>query len=113
LALGRVAIGVTALTLPRLPTRPWIGADADRPSARLLARARGGRDIAIGLGALMALNHDTPARGWLEAGGLADAGDVAATLIGWRATPRWGRWLVLGAATGGVVAARVLSTVVD
>ena len=113
LAVARTAIGAAALLAPKLPARPWIGGDADRPSSKLLARALGGRDLALGIGALLALSHEGPVRGWLEAGGLADAGDVAATLLGWRATPRFGRWAVLLAAGSGVAMARVLAPVVD
>jgi hypothetical protein len=113
LAMGRVALGISAVVVPRVPARPWVGLDADRPPAKMLARALGGRDIALGVGALLALNHDAPVRGWLEAGGLADAGDVFATIIGWRGAAPWGRWLVVAAASGGVVAARILSPTVD
>src|SRR5436853_1247266 len=113
LASARVALGVTALALPRLPARPWVGPDASRPSVGILARALGARDVALGVGALVAMGHDGPVRGWLEAGGLADAGDVAATLLAWRSAPRFGRWLVLGAATGGAVASAVLARLVD
>ena len=113
LAVARVALGVSAVVLPRLPARPWIGDDAARPSAMIMSRALGGRDIALGLGALLALRHGAPARGWLEAAGLADAADVMTTLVGWRSTPPVGRWVVLAAAAGGVAAARVLSPRVD
>ncbi|HMC41556.1 MAG TPA: hypothetical protein VKI20_00995 [Acidimicrobiales bacterium] len=113
LAWARVALGVAAFALPRLPATPWIGKDASRPSSRLLSRALGARDVALGLGALVAVSRDLPVRGWLEAGGLADAGDVAATLLGWESAPVLGRWLVLAAAGGGVVASAVLAPRVD
>ncbi len=112
-AVARVALGASAVVVPHLPARPWIGEDAARPSAMIMSRALGGRDIALGLGTLLALRHDTPARGWLEAAGLADAGDVVATLVGWRATPPLGRWVVLAAAAAGVAAARTLAPRVD
>lgn len=112
-AVARVALGASAVVLPHLPARPWIGEDAARPSAMIMSRALGGRDIALGLGTLLALRHDAPARGWLEAAGLADAADVMTTLVGWRATPPLGRWVVLAAAAAGVAAARMLSPRVD
>jgi hypothetical protein len=86
-----------------------VGADAARPSTKTLARALGARDVALGLGTLLAQRHGAPARGWLEASALADTGDVAATLIGWRSSPRLGRVAVLMAATGGAVACTVLA----
>jgi len=113
LASARVVLGLTAFVLPRLPSRPWIGRDASRSSVRVMARAVGARDVALGLGALVAMGRDAPVRGWLEAGGLADAGDVAATLMGWQAAPRLGRWLVLAAATTGLVGSGVLAPFVD
>jgi hypothetical protein len=113
LATARVALGVTAFGLPRLPATPWIGKDASRPSARVMARALGARDVALGMGALVAMNREAPTKGWLEAGALADAGDVAATLLGWQSAPRFGRWLVLLAAGAGVVTGAVLAPLVD
>jgi hypothetical protein len=80
---------------------------------RLLARALGARDVALGVGVLLALRHDAPARGWVEAGGLADAGDVLVTLAALKELPRRGRWAVLAAASAGVLAAVLTSPGVD
>jgi hypothetical protein len=111
--VARCVLGGTALIIPPLPLAPWVGqAQGDR-AARLLARSLGARDIALGLGALLALRHEAPVRGWVEAGGLADAGDVVATLGAFTALPRWGRWAVLAAASGGVLAAGLASRAVD
>jgi hypothetical protein len=109
LAWTRVALGVVAFGAPTLPSRPWIGTDAGRASTKTLARALGARDVALGLGTLLARRHGTPVRGWLEASALADAGDVAATLIGWGSRPRLGRLAVLTAATAGAVACSALA----
>ena len=54
-AAGRVALGVTALAWPSVPARPWVGAAADDVAARVFGRALGARDLALGLGALAAL----------------------------------------------------------
>jgi hypothetical protein len=102
---GRAALGVTAMVAPDAVARPWIGDDGRGPGRRVLARALGGRDLALGLGALLAARPDGPLRGWVEAGGLADAGDVAATFLAFRHLPERGRWLVLAAAGGAVAAA--------
>jgi hypothetical protein len=113
-ALARTGLGLVAFTLPSVPLTPWVGPAAarERP-ARLLGRALGARDLALGVGTLLALRHDGPVRGWLEAAGLADAGDALATIVNFRHLPRWGRWTVLAAATAGVVAARVSAPAVD
>jgi hypothetical protein len=109
LAWARIGLGVVAFLAPTLPTRPWVGADAARPSAKTLARALGARDVALGLGTLLAQRSGAPVRGWLEASALADAGDVVATVIGWRSSPRLGRVGVLLAASGGAAACSLLA----
>lgn len=114
LAWGRVALGATAVLLPSVPLRPWVGRDeAWRPRSRLLARALGGRDLALGVGVVMALRHDSPVRGWVEAGGVADAGDVLATMLAFPSLPKKGRLMVLAAAGGAVAVARLTAASVD
>lgn len=114
LAWGRVGLGVVAILVPSVPLRPWVGREvAWRPRAKLLARSLGARDVALGLGVVVALRHDSPVRGWVEGGGLADAGDVLGTLLAFGTLPRFGRWAVLGAAGGGVALARLVAPAVD
>ena len=79
-AVCRIAIGAGLLVAPQLAARLWVGGHARETSARLFARAVGARDIAIGAGTLIALANGTPARRWLQAGLLADATDLGATL---------------------------------
>ena len=109
LAWMRVGLGVVAFVAPSVPARPWIGADAGRGSAKTLARALGARDVALGLGTLLAQRRGRPVRGWLEGSALADGGDALATLIGWGARPRFGRIAVLAAASGGALACSALA----
>jgi hypothetical protein len=101
-AAGRVAIGLTALAWPSLPSRPWVGAASDDLAAQVFGRALGARDLALGLGALTALRRTPagsgPAGAWVAAGAMSDALDVVATLSSWRRLPRTGRWLVAGSA---------------
>jgi len=59
----------------------WIGSDAARRPVKVLARAFGARDLAIGLGVVIALDRGTPVRGWIEAGALSDAVDTCASLL--------------------------------
>jgi len=110
LAVGRAVLGVVALVAPALPSRPWVGrAAAAQGPVRLFARSLGARDLALGLGALLALRHDGPARGWVEAGGLADAGDVAGTLLHFGQLPRGGRLAILALAGGSAAASGLLA----
>ena len=55
-------------SFPAWPAAMWIGADAARRPVKVLARAFGARDLAIGLGVVIALDRGTPVRGWIEAG---------------------------------------------
>ena len=107
-AVGRVALGVTALAWPSVPARPWVGAAADDVAARVFGRALGGRDLALGLGALVALQGPAAqagsARAWLAAGALSDALDVVATVSSWPELPRVTRWLVAASAGGAALA---------
>jgi hypothetical protein len=52
LAAARTALGVVALASPQLVGRPWVGDAAEGTPGRVLARALGGRDLALGVGAL-------------------------------------------------------------
>ena len=102
-AVGRVALGLTALAWPAVPSRPWVGATAGDLTARVFGRALGGRDLALGLGALTALRPGAepgPAAAWMAAGALSDALDVAASLASWQELPRITRWLVAASAGG-------------
>ena len=107
-AAGRVALGVTALAWPSVPARPWVGAAADDVAARVFGRALGARDLALGLGALAALQGPAaeagPARAWVAAGALSDALDVVASLASWPDLPRVTRWLVAASAGGAALA---------
>jgi hypothetical protein len=103
-AAGRVALGLTALAWPSVPARPWVGSAADDLTARVFGRALGARDLALGLGALAALQGPAgepgSASAWVAAGALSDALDVAASLASWHELPRIGRWLVVASAGG-------------
>jgi len=107
-AAGRVALGVAALVWPSLPARPWVGEAADGVAARVFGRALGARDLALGLGALAALQGPAAeagtARAWVAAGALSDALDVVASLSSWRELPRVTRWLVAASAGGAALA---------
>ena len=87
LAITRVAIGAVLVAVPGPALRAWLGGQADSPAARLLARSVGGRDIALGLGAIFALRHGASVGGWLEGGLVADATDGLAMVAASRRLP--------------------------
>ncbi|HWB70612.1 MAG TPA: hypothetical protein VG452_00200 [Egibacteraceae bacterium] len=78
LAAGRLAIGLAALGSPEALTRRALRGGRLADESVTLARMAAGRDVALGLGALLASRRGPQAlRGWLEAGALADAVDAA------------------------------------
>ena len=108
-ARARIALGAGFVLFPRLAGRMWIGTDAARRPVKVLARAFGARDLAIGLGVVIALDRGTPVRGWIEAGALSDAIDTAASLLAGDSIHPAIRWpaIALGAgsaATGATLA---------
>lgn len=85
------------------------GATAGTP---VLARMLGARDVALGLGAVIALDRGAPVRGWLEAGALVDCVDLVTALLAREEIPSVAlvNTVVLagGAALGGIVLAHLL-----
>jgi hypothetical protein len=106
LAAARAALGVTALAFPSVVARPWVGAAGDDLAGKVLGRALGARDLALGLGTLAALRTG-PARGWMAAGALSDAFDVASSAASWPELPKVTRWLVAASAGGASVAGAI------
>jgi hypothetical protein len=78
---GRIALGVAAALAPGLVGRAMVGRDGSRGTTKLFARMLGGRDIALGLGVVIAIDRGAPVRGWLEACALVDGVDLAACLV--------------------------------
>jgi len=114
IASGRVAIGAVAVAAPTLMARPWIGDVSAGTGARLLARTMGGRDLALGIGALRALGvSDREARPWLALGGAADAIDALATALAFRSLPRRSRWGILALAGAAAIVSIRVSVALD
>lgn len=110
LALGRAAIGATALASPRRAAEPWIGKPARDERVQVIVRATGARDLVLATGTLAALRSPAGARAWLMACGVADGIDFAATLAARRRLPHPGGIAVLGLA-GGAAAIHLLAAV--
>jgi hypothetical protein len=81
LAGGRVAIGVVSILAPGLVGRAMMGPAGDSGGTRLLLRAVGARDLALGLGVLVALDREAPVRRWLRASAVVDGLDAAGCLL--------------------------------
>jgi hypothetical protein len=80
LARGRIALGIAALAMPRLAVR-FMGGRSSDGIAPLFARMVGARDLALGLGTVIALDRGKPVRGWLEGSALSDTADFVACLL--------------------------------
>jgi hypothetical protein len=106
LAVGRMGLGVVALTSPALVARPWVGPSGDSQAGSVLGRALGGRDLVLGLGTLAALRRSPGAEtaqaaaAWVALSGVADGFDLLITVGSWRELPGRERWLVASAAGG-------------
>jgi hypothetical protein len=101
-----VAVGLVLLAAPGPAVRLWLGA-RDAPAMRAAARGLGGRDLALGLGALLTLGGGGSAGAWVRAGALADAVDFVSVLGARRAVGGARRSLLLASAgTAAVVGAR-------
>jgi hypothetical protein len=81
LASARIAIGVVSLLAPGLVGRTMTARAGSEGGTRLFARMVGARDLGLGLGVLVALDHGAPVRGWLEASAVVDGIDAAACLL--------------------------------
>ena len=114
LAGVRAAIGAAAWFAPKLALRPWVGGVvASEPGGRLLGRSLGARDLALGIGAILAERHDAPVRGWIEAGALSDVGDFLGTLGTFSKLPKATRWGVLAMTAGAVAAGALIAPCID
>ncbi|MEA2435284.1 MAG: hypothetical protein QOG54_2741 [Actinomycetota bacterium] len=113
LGLARLVLGAGLYLAPRQVTRMWTGSeDADFP-VDLVARGMGARDIALGVGTLIALESGANPRGWLEAGALADAGDAIGTLAAWGDLPGLRRLLLLASEVGAALLGAQLAAALD
>lgn len=80
----RLAAGFALFIAPKRTVKAWLGDSNPSPAAVTAARSVGARDMAIAIGALVALDKETEVRGWLEAGVLADSADAIGVLAAWR-----------------------------
>lgn len=107
---GRAASGVAMIVAPRPIALWWTGRDGRRAGTQLLARATGGRDVALGTAAAIALARGRDARLWTAAQLGADLTDLATTAAMGNELPRAGRRgaiAIAGAASAVLAAALV------
>jgi hypothetical protein len=78
--MTRVLFGVVASSVPEKIGSTWIGEDANRESSKVVFRALGLRDIALGAGMVQGAAKGDAAP-WLAVAMLSDLGDFTATII--------------------------------
>jgi hypothetical protein len=100
LGLGRIAFGLAGFLFPSIGTRAVIGQKAHAYPTNMFLRGLAGRDVAIGVGIITALETGAPVRGWLEASALSDASDAIGTLTSWRSLPGFRRFGLLALEAG-------------
>jgi hypothetical protein len=86
-ARGRIAFGAAAVAAPRLAARIMGAGRTPTGTTPVLARMLGGRDVALGLGTVIAVDRGKPVRGWLEGSALVDAVDCLACLLARKELP--------------------------
>jgi hypothetical protein len=94
LSSARIAIGVALFIAPARVMHAWTGEDSS-PGMKHAARSMGARDIAIGLGTLVAMDRNRSVSRWLEAQAFSDAADAVGTLLAFKHMPRFKRWVFL------------------
>jgi len=114
IAVGRIALGASYVLAAGPALKVWPGRGGstaeERAMQRLLARSIGGRDLALAIGSLLALSHDKPVRGWVEAAMLADAIDAVAIGLALRRVPRVLGVLLFAGSVGTALVERKLAS---
>ena len=78
--MTRVLFGIVASSVPEKVGSTWVGEDAYRESSKVIFRALGLRDIALGAGMVQGAARDEAAP-WLAVAMLSDLGDFTATVV--------------------------------
>jgi hypothetical protein len=107
LSYGRIGLGVSLMLAPSLTGRTYLGRVASQPVVRFLLRVFGIRDLVVGALQLSAKGDKDATRRVIVAGIACDTVDALAAYVGREAMPRWGRRLVLLAATSAVAGGAV------
>ena len=110
-ARGRIVTGLAMLILPGVMLRILFGRHASTPSARVLARMFGAREVVLGVGTITSVKERTLDAEWVSASAVADAVDGLAMAFS-PGVPRRSRPVALvgtAAALLGIQAARKLA----
>lgn len=106
LSVGRVAFGAFMVLAPRRAARIWTGETEDSAISAMAVRGLGARDVAIGMGTLVALEEDGDVAGWLQAGIVSDAGDALGVFSNFGRLGGLRRWALLATSCTAVYAGK-------
>ena len=106
----RVGVGLAFALAPAKMSKLWMGQNVDSVYTRMAGRALGSRDLALGIGLLTAMQRGSTARGWLEAGVLADSVDTFTALSGMRRLPKIRSLFYVASGVGAVALGRQLTS---
>ena len=81
LAVTRIVIGAVLLVAPGAAGRRWIGEPAKDGRVKVAVRGLGARDLALGLGALRALDRGEPAQSWVQLAAVGDVTDAVSSVL--------------------------------
>jgi len=113
LSFVRLVIGAGFVLMPRRLGRWWTGEEDISTTSKMALRSLGGRDAALAIGTLIALENNSNVRGWLEAGALADASDAVSTITNWGDLPSLRRLLGLASSVSAVAVGLNLAQAFD
>ena len=99
---GRIVIGSGFVAAPEAVGQSWIG-DAANADGGIMARAFGGRDIALGAATLIAARDPKILAPLLALGVMVDSIDCAATLAAGDKIPDRARYVSAGLAAGAAI----------
>jgi hypothetical protein len=112
-ARGRIVIGVAMFAAPGLVARRMSATSSAHGLEVPFARMIGARDVALGLGLVVALDRGAPVRGWLEGAALADTADCFASMTAREQLGRGGLIGTVGLASLSAVIGAVLARRLD
>lgn len=80
IAIGRAVFSVAYIAVPGRINESWLGSTSPGAKSDMLGRSLAARDLALSIGALIALENDARPELWFASHALADATDFASTV---------------------------------
>lgn len=101
ISIARAALGAMMIARPT-SVAGWAGEGVRDPGVQVLTRGFGARDLALGVGTVLAMREGRNAKRWLMLCAFADGVDLLSQLRGRKAMPRVGA--LIGIASAAIAA---------